>query len=443
MQAIILAGGLGTRLRPLTYTVPKPMLPVANRPALVHTVEALAEAGFSEVIITTNFLAETVQAALRDMTLPLPVRCVKEDVPLGTAGCVKNVIDDLDETFLIIQGDAVSDIDYRAFVSFHKEKQADVSISTIRVRDTREFGIVQTDDDGRIERFQEKPRPEEAFSDMANAGFYVINRQVFDDVPVGEPYDFSLQLFPQLMSRGARFFAWEMNGYWIDIGRVTNYLEGNHHRIQGRADIAPGVHVPDSATLLPPFIIGAGAHIGEGAMIGPTVVLAANCRVGDNARVSGSVLYRDVSVGAGARLNDCVIASNCTIGNNAVIEPMAVVGEGCDLGDNVQVRAHSKVGPVMPVPNGTVVDGVLSPRMEKIENLQQVMSRAPRFKDLSPDQLRICALLAEFGELTARALADASKIPFSRVHSTLYSLETENILLSTPDMPKRYALTRE
>ncbi len=443
MQAIILAGGLGTRLRPLTYTVPKPMLPVANRPALVHTVEALAEAGFSEVIITTNFLAETIQAALREMKLPLPVRCVKEDVPLGTAGCVKNVIDDLDETFLIIQGDAVADIDYRAFVAFHEEKKADVSISTIRVRDTREFGIVQTDDDGRIERFQEKPRPEEAFSDKANAGFYVIKRAVFDDVPVGEAYDFSLQLFPTLMSRGARFFAWEMNGYWIDIGRVTNYLEGNHHRIQGRADIAPGVVIPESATLLPPFIIGVGAQIGEHAMIGPTAILAANCRVGDNARVSGSVLYRDVSVGEGARLNDCVVASNCTIGKNSVIEPMAVVGEGCDLGDNVQVRAHSKVGPVMPVASGTIVDGVLSPRMEKIENLQQVMSRAPRFKDLSPDQLRICALLAEFGELTARALADASKIPFSRVHSTLYSLETENILLSTPDMPKRYALTRE
>lgn len=443
MQAVILAGGLGTRLRPLTYTIPKPMLPVANKPALMHTVEALAAAGFDEVIITTNFLAEAITAELSTMNTPLPVRCIKEDKPLGTAGCIKNIIEQLSDNFLVIQGDAVADIDYRALARFHQENSADVTISTIRVQDTREFGIVEADESGRILRFQEKPLPEEAFSNMANAGFYMIRKKVFDDVPQGEMYDFSRQLFPRLMEEGAQFFAWEMGGFWIDIGRIANYLEGNRHHIKGRAEIAAGVQVPESATLVAPFLIGPDAKIGEGAVIGPHAILAERCTIGEGARVSGSVLYHDVSLGAGARLSDCVVASSSSLGRDVVVEPMAIIGEGCEISDRVQVRAHSKVGPVTPVAPGTIVDGVLSPRLEKIENLQRVMQRAPIFKDLTPEQLRVCALLAEFGELTARAIAGAAQIPFSRVHSLLYPLEVQHVVISTLDMPKRYALTRE
>jgi NDP-sugar pyrophosphorylase family protein len=444
MQAVILAGGLGTRLRPLTYTIPKPMLPVANRPALVHTIEALADAGFSEVIITTNYLAETIRATLDTLDLPLPVRCIKEEKPLGTAGCIQNIIDLLDEDFLIIQGDAVADIDYRRLVEFHRTKNADITIAAMLVQDTREFGIVTADEDGRITRFQEKPRPEEAFSHMANTGFYMVKKAVFDDAPpAGEIYDFSLHLFPRLMAAGARFYAWQMGGYWIDIGRVNNYLEGNHHRIKGRAEIASGVHVPESATLVSPFLIGEGTHIGEGCVIGPYTIVAQRCTLGNNSRISGSVLYHDVSIGESARLSDCVVASSTQIGAQSIVEPMAIIGEGCEIAARVQVRAHSKVGPVTPVAPGTVVDGVVSPRLEKLENLQRVLERRPLFKDLSTEQLRICALLAEFGELSARALADAAKIPFSRVHPMLHALEVEHIVLSTLDMPKRYALTHE
>jgi carbonic anhydrase/acetyltransferase-like protein (isoleucine patch superfamily) len=279
---------------------------------------------------------------------------------------------------------------------------------------------------------------------MANTGFYMIKRCVFDEAPSATGiYDFSLHLFPRLMARGARFYAWEMGGYWIDIGRVNNYLEGNHHRIKGRAEIGPGVHVPESATLVSPFVIGEGTHIGEGCVIGPYTVVAQHCTLGDNSRISGSVLYHDVCIGENARLSDCVVASSTRIGPQSMVEPMAIIGEGCDIAERVQVRAHSKVGPVTPVAPGTVVDGVVSPRLEKLENLQRTLERRPLFKDLSTEQLRICALLAEFGELTARALADAAKVPFSRVHSMLHALELEHVVLSTLDMPKRYALTHE
>ena len=171
MQAIILAGGMGTRLRPLTYTVPKPMLPIAGEPALMHTVRALSQAGFKEVIVTTNYLAESVTEGIEKYQPPIPVRCIKEARAMGTAGCIKNVIDDLDDEFLVIQGDAVADIDYAQFLEFHRAHDADVSLSVMRVQDTREFGIVAVDDDHRITRFQEKPRPEEAFFRSGQRGF--------------------------------------------------------------------------------------------------------------------------------------------------------------------------------------------------------------------------------------------------------------------------------
>jgi NDP-sugar pyrophosphorylase family protein len=323
----------------------------------------------------------------------------------------------------VIQGDAVEDNDYRRLAEYHRAKNADITIATMLVRDTREFGIVTADQEGRITRFQEKPRPEEAFSHMANTGFYLVKKTMFDDTPSpSEIYDFSLHHFPLLMARGASFYAWEMGGYWIDIGRVNNYLEGNHHRIKGRAEIAAGVHVPESATLVSPFLIGEGTQIGEGCVIGPYTVVAERCSLGNNSRISGSVLYHDVCIGENARLSDCVVASSTRIGPQSMVEPMAIIGEGCDIAERVQVRAHSKVGPVTPVAPGTVVDGVVSPRLEKLENLQRTLERRPLFKDLSTEQLRICALLAEFGELTARALADAAKVPFSRVHSMLHAL---------------------
>jgi NDP-sugar pyrophosphorylase family protein len=443
MQAIILAGGMGTRLRPLTYTVPKPMLPVAGRPALMHTVEALALAGFDEVIVTTNYLAEVVGEGIEAAKPPIPVRCIREAKALGTAGCVKNVIDDLREEFLVIQGDAVADIDYARFLAFHRQRGADVSISAMRVQDTREFGIMAVEEDGRITRFQEKPRPEEAFSNLANAGFYMLKRHIFDGVPRDEEFDFSRQLFPALMSSGARFYAWEMNSYWVDIGRVQNYLEGNRHRIRGRAEVAPGVSVPATATLLPPFLIEAGTRIGEGCTIGPNTIVGKNCVLGASTRVAGSVLFDDVAIGSDGRLTDCVIARHSRLGSGVSIEPLAVVGEGCDVGDEVSVAAHSRVGPVVSVVSGTCVEGVVAPRSEKLDGLQKAMSLSPQFADLPQDQLTICSLLATYGEMHARDLAGKAPIPFSRVHAVLEPLEEAGLILSTFDVPKRYALARE
>ena len=443
MQAIILAGGMGTRLRPLTYTVPKPMLPVGNQPALARTIKALAQTDCDKVIVTTNYLAELVDDGLRALDVPFPIECIKEDQPLGTAGCVKNVIDQLGDEFIVIQGDAVADVNYAELIEFHRAHNADVTIAVMRVQDTREFGIVGIDEERRIMRFQEKPRPEEAFSDLANAGFYVVKKSVFDSVPAGEPHDFSRQLFPRLMEDGARFFAYPLTGFWVDIGRIQHYLEGNLHCIRDRAETAPTASVATSARLVPPFLIGDGAIIGEDCLIGPNVVIGRDSIVGAGTQISGSVLYDNVTIGGGAQLTGCVVASHSQLGDRVTVEAMVAIGEGCVIGEGAQVAAYSRVGPRMPIAAGTLVEGAVSPRFDQVERLKRAVDNVAHYRLLSQEQRWVCALLGEYGEMTARALAELGTIPYSRIHSTLHSLEAQGMLLATPDVPKRYALTRE
>lgn len=443
MQAIILAGGMGTRLRPLTYTLPKPMLPIAGRPALARIVDALALAGCDEVIITTNYLSELIDEKLSELGLPIPVKCVKEDKPLGTAGCIRNIMEMLQDEFIVVQGDAVTDIDYASFLAAHRAKNADVTIATMKVSDTREFGICDVGADSQILRFQEKPRPEDAFSNLASSGIYIIKKAFFADIPDGATHDFARQLFPRLMEQNKRFYAWEINGFWIDIGRVGNYIEGNMHSIEGRAEVASDVHIPENTMLLPPYVIGAGSKIGEHCTLGPGVILGANCSVGPGTHISKSVVYDQVTLGAKSRLTQCVVAAKSRLGKETTIEALAVVGEGCDIGAGVQVGAHSRVGPVTPVAAGTLVEGVFEPRLKKLAGLQRVATMGPMVESLLPDERAVYALLAEYGEMSARDIAETDAMPLLRVMTVLHSLEKQELVLSTRDHPRRYALTRE
>lgn len=442
MQAIILAGGMGTRLRPLTYTLPKPMLPVAGRPALAHLVESLAEAGCREVIVTTNYLAEVVENRLSGLSLPIPVQCVKEHKPLGTAGCVRNLYDRLEERFLIIQGDAVADIDYAAFWQSHLDGEADVSIAVMRVQDTREFGVCDVDATGRIRRFQEKPRPEEAFSDLASSGIYVLEKSTFERVPADVPFDFARQLFPSLMEHGARFRAWHMNGFWLDIGRNETYIQGNLKLIEGKSHISPDAHVSPDATLLPPYSIGANTKIGAGARIGPGAVIGARCVIGKNASVQTSVIHDDVSIGAKSRLEGCVVATRARLGRETTIDPGAVVGESCDLGVGTIVSTGTRLGPHTPLAAGTFLEGVLEPRPQKLNALVRVLEAGAQLQSLLPDEREAYAVLAEGGEHSARQIAESSALPLYRVMAALHSLERADLLSVGAAHPPLYSLPR-
>ncbi len=440
MQAIILAGGMGTRLRPLTYTLPKPMLPVAGRPALAHLVEALALAGCREVIITTNYLAESVELGLSRLNLPIPVACVKEDKPLGTAGCVANLFDRLDDRFLIIQGDAVSDIDYAAFWASHAAQEADVSIAVMRVADTREFGVCDVDSTGRIRRFQEKPRPEEAFSDLASSGIYVLEKRLFENVPRGVPFDFARGLFPDLMGAGAHFQAWRMNGFWLDIGKNETYVEGNLKLIEGKTAIAPDAHIAPGATLVAPYSIGASARIGSGARVGPGAVVGARTVVGEGAHVEKSVLFDDVSVGPEAQLSGCILATRVRVGRAARVEAGAVVGEGCDVGAGAIVSTGTRLGPHTPLAAGAFLEGVLEPRASKLGALVRVLEAGATLDARTLDEREAYATLAEGGGWGAREVADATNLPLYRVLAALHGLERAELVVSNASHPPMYLL---
>ena len=245
------------------------------------------------------------------------------------------------------------------------------------------------------------------------------------------------------MGEGRKFCAWEIKGFWVDIGRVGNYIEGNMHVIEGCHQIAPDVLVPDDATLIPPYVIGAGAKIGAKSVIGPGAVIGHRVVIGEGVHITKSVIYDEVSIGAKTRLTDCVVAGKSRLGREVCIEAFAVVGESCELGSGVQLGAHSKVGPITPVAAGTLVEGVLEPRAPKINGLQRIVLSGPIMEKLMPDEREAYATLAEYGELSAREISDLSGVPLLRVMAVLHSLEKQELVLSTQDHPRRYALTRE
>src|SRR4026209_1092927 len=235
MKAVVMAGGEGTRLRPLTSNQPKPMVPVVGKPCMEHILELLREHGMGEVIVTVAFLPQTIRSYFgQGETLGMEIGYSVEESPLGTAGSVSLAGKQLEETFLVISGDALCDVDLSALVAFHKEKGAAVTIGLKSVENPLEFGIVVTDEEGRIERFLEKPSWGQVFSDTINTGVYVLEPEVLRAIPPAEPYDFSKQLFPDLLERGRPLYGWIAEGYWQDVGTLEQYRQANDDALDGK-----------------------------------------------------------------------------------------------------------------------------------------------------------------------------------------------------------------
>ena len=330
MRAMILAAGLGTRLRPLTYLMPKPVAPVLNRPIVARIAELLAKHGFTDVVTNLSYLPEQIRAVLGDGSeFGLRITYSEEPEPLGTAGGVGKARDFLAETesFLIISGDALTDIDLSAMRDAHEANVAKGSIATLatkRVDDTTQFGVVITDDEGRIQGFQEKPDPAEALSDMANCGIYMFRREIFDHFPppdhkspAGDDdqppgfVDWALDVFPALLDGDIPFYSHEIDAYWNDIGSVGEFVQGNFDALEGKVGIAPpvdevspGIYAGDASDLdavkvKPPVLIGAGCEIGVGADLRGPVVIGDGCKVGPGAMIREAVVLPRAKLGEG------------------------------------------------------------------------------------------------------------------------------------------------
>jgi mannose-1-phosphate guanylyltransferase/phosphomannomutase len=245
MKAVVMAGGEGTRLRPLTSNQPKPMVPNVGRPCMEHILELLKQHGFEDVVVTVAFMPQAIRSYFGSgESLGLSISYSVEEVPAGTAGSVRLAGDELDDTFLVISGDALCDVDLSALCRFHRERGASVTIGLVSVDNPLEFGIVVTDEDGRIERFLEKPSWGQVFSDTINTGIYVLEPEVLRHVPTDRPYDFSKELFPLLLEMGRPLYGYVLGGYWQDIGNLDQYRQANYDALERRVRLAiPGLRL--------------------------------------------------------------------------------------------------------------------------------------------------------------------------------------------------------
>src|SRR3954454_25401365 len=371
MRAVVMAGGEGTRLRPMTANQPKPLLPVVNRPIMEHVLRLLKRHGFDETVVTVQFLASLVRTYFGDGDeLGMHLSYATEEKPLGTAGSVKNAETALkDDSFLVISGDALTDIDLGAVVRAHKDRNALVTVCLKRVPDPLEFGIVITDEDERIERFLEKPTWGQVFSDTVNTGIYVMEPEVFDHVEPGAIVDWSGDVFPELVKAGAPVYGYVAEGYWEDVGTHESYLRAQADVLNRQVDVdidgfevAPGVWIGEGAEVDPdavlkgPVYVGDYAKVEAGAELREYTVLGSNVVVKGGAFLHRAVVHDNVFIGPQANLRGCVIGKNTDIMRAARVEEGAVVGDECVVEEEAYLSSGVKVYPFKTIEAGAVVN---------------------------------------------------------------------------------------
>jgi mannose-1-phosphate guanylyltransferase/mannose-1-phosphate guanylyltransferase/phosphomannomutase len=321
---MVLAAGLGTRLRPITYSIPKPMVPVLNRPVMEHIIRLLTRHGFSRVIANLHWFPDTIQSHFGDGSgFGVELAYSPEEALLGTAGGVRHAAHFFEDSFLVISGDALTDIDLTAMRRFHQGHDGVATLATRKVSDTSQFGVVITGDDGRIQGFQEKPDPAEALSDLANCGIYMFDREIFDFFPEpgrsklaepGDPdgfADWAFDIFPALLEAGEPFYSHEVDAYWNDVGTISELLQGSFDGLEGKVSLdigepltSEGIWAADGVGLEGieadgPILIGPGTTIGEGTrLIGPAVI-GRDCTIGAGATVKEAILLDGADLAAG------------------------------------------------------------------------------------------------------------------------------------------------
>ena len=370
MQAVILAGGFGTRLRPLTSTRPKPLIPFANEPFLLHNLRQLGGAGFTEVILSTMYLPEAFDELI-PMARKAGVEVVlsSEDTPMGTSGAVKRLSHLLDDTFLVLNGDILVDLDFGRLLALHAERRAAATLALVRVPDPSAFGLVPVDTSDRVEAFLEKPGPDEDrwVTDLINAGVYVLEPEVLEHVPAGQPSSFERNLFPNLLASGAPVYGFELHGYWKDLGTPIAYLQAQADLLEGRLHlpinaqerrrnqyVADGASIAEGAVLRGPVMVGAGARIEDEARVFGPSVLGPESVVEGGARLERSVLLDGARVEAGAKVSDSIVGSEVVVGSGAVVSDGTILGDRVVIEDGNVLAGGLRVAPGVHLGPGAI-----------------------------------------------------------------------------------------
>ena len=361
MKAIIMAGGLSTRLRPITCTIPKPMARICKRPVMEHIIRLLKDSGISECAATLLYLPDEIKNYFGDGSeLGVYLTYFEEEKPLGTAGGVKACTGFIDSTVLIISGDAACSFDLKAAIAFHKKQKADATIVLTKVDEPYDFGVVMTDDRGLVTGFIEKPSVERAYSDTVNTGIYILEKSCFDLIPDGVPFDFSKDLFPLMLKNKMRLMGFEAKGYWCDIGTPEKFLTCNMDGAEGRypcyidgEKIADNIYsasnIPEGTIILPPCVIGENVRLGENVVIGPFAIVEDNVRINDNTSIKRSVIGDNTVIGTFCEIRGAYIAPKNTVKEGTRIFEGAVIGERCVIGKNTFIDKGVKIWPAKEI----------------------------------------------------------------------------------------------
>jgi mannose-1-phosphate guanylyltransferase len=362
MQALILAGGEGTRLRPLTSTVPKPVVPLVDRPFIAFMLDWLRGHGVDDVIMSCGFLASGVRNVLGDgSAYGMRLRYVEEPRPLGTGGAVKYAESLLDERFLMLNGDVLTDLDVSAQLALHEQRGARATLALTPVEDPSAYGLVRTRADGEVTGFVEKPSPNQIDTRNISAGIYVLDRSVLELLTAEEPASIERDVFPRLVGEG--LYAYVGDGYWLDIGTPERYLEGTFDILEGTVAtgvtermgdgyvcVEPGTE--NAGRVIPSALVERDCTIGPHARIGGRVVLEAGVSVGEHTTIERAVVLRGSTIGANCTLSGCIVAAGVEIGDNTHIEGGAVLGEGVTIGADNVITNGARVFPGVIIPDG-------------------------------------------------------------------------------------------
>ncbi|HEV2997883.1 MAG TPA: NDP-sugar synthase [Solirubrobacteraceae bacterium] len=364
MQAVILVGGEGTRLRPLTSRMPKPVVPLVDRPFMAYMLEWLRGHGVRDVIMSCGFMADGVRAVLGDGSeLGIELRFVQEPDPRGTAGALKYAEGMLEERFLVLNGDVLTDIDLSAQIAQHERTGARATLALAPVEDPTAYGLVHLGEENAVSDFLEKPSPEEVDTNMISAGAYVLEREILDLVPADRNVSIEREVWPRLI--GAGLYGFPSQSYWLDIGTPERYLQGTFDIIERNVRTAVGermgegyVSIADGAEVqgrvVPPAVLAHGVRVAEGAQVGSLAVLGEDVSIGAGTRVERAVVLRGSEIGEGCTLRECIIAPGCRIGAGAEVLGGAVLGEGVEIGAENTIDRGARIFPGVRIPDGAM-----------------------------------------------------------------------------------------
>ncbi len=369
MKAVVMAGGEGSRLRPLTVTRPKPMVPIVGRPVMEHILNLLKTHGITDVVVTVQYMASAIEDYFGDGTqFGMNIAYSREEVPLGTAGSVKNAEELLDEPFLVISGDALTDFNLTEIINFHTQRKAMATITLAHVPNPLEFGVIITDDNGHIRQFLEKPSWGEVFSDTINTGIYVLDPKIFGYFERDKPFDFSQELFPMMLKKGDPIYGFTSEGYWCDVGNLAEYMRANADVLQGKVNVElpgtdlgggvwaeDGVEIAPDAQLFGPIFLGHDCKVKNGVVIhGPSAV-GHYTIVDDRAQVDRSVVWNNSYIGERTELRGALVGTSTSIKARAVMFEGAVIGDHSVVDEGAIIQPGVKIWPNKEIETGAVI----------------------------------------------------------------------------------------